>query len=144
MLLSTYILLLHGRKITTARTRAGREHDYDFALLELSQEIDLTGAFNAKAILLATTADLNFDKSTRFTVSGWGKNKTGGRKMRKLHFVDNLPWISERECKKKYKAHITSRMICAGDLVNGGIDSCQGDSGGKKCNIVIKVFIRYC
>ena len=51
--------------------------------------------------------------------------------MRKLHFVDNLPWISERECKKKYKAHITSRMICAGDLVNGGIDSCQGDSGGK-------------
>ena len=110
----------------------------------MSQEIDLTGASNAKAITLATAADLNFDINTRFRVSGWGWNTARGRKMRKLHFVDNLPWISETECKKKYNAHITSRMICAGDLVNGGIDSCKGDSGGKKCNIVIKVFIKYC
>ena len=121
--------LLHGRKITTTRQRVPREHDFDFALLELLEEIDLTGASNARAITLATASDLNFDKSTEFIVSGWGQMRSGGRKPKKLHFV-TLPWISEKQCKKKYNAHITSRMICAGDLKYGGIDSCRGDSGG--------------
>ena len=125
--------LFHGRKITTTRQRAGKEHDFDFALLELSEEIDLTGASNARAITLATAADLNFDNSTRFTVSGWGNLKFDGRKSKKLHSVP-LPWITERQCKKKYNAHITARMICAGDLLNGGIDACVGDSGGIRLN----------
>ena len=135
----TLKLSLHGRKITTSRSRTGRENDFDFALLELSEEIDLTGASNARAITLATAADLNFDKSTEFIVSGWGQMRSGGRKPKKLHFV-TLPWISEKQCKKKYNAHITSRMICAGDLKYGGIDSCRGDSGGiERTKIIDRV-----
>ena len=131
--------LLHGRKITTPRKRHLVEHDFDFALLELLDEIDLTGASNARAITLATAADLNFDKSTEFIVSGWGQMRSGGRKPKKLHFV-TLPWISEKQCKKKYNAHITSRMICAGDLKYGGIDSCRGDSGGiERTKIIDRV-----
>ena len=123
---------LYCRKITVQRTRAGREHDYDFALLELSDEIDLTGTSKARAITLSTAADLNFDNHTKFTVSGWGYFMTRHRGLRKptrLQFA-SLPWVSEATCKEKYQAHITPRMMCAGYVVKGGIDACIGDSGG--------------
>ena len=123
---------LYCRKITVQRSRAGREHDYDFALLELSDDIDLTGTSKARAIPLSTAADLNFDNHTKFTVSGWGWSlgRRGLRKPTRLQFA-SLPWVSEATCKEKYQAHITQRMICAGDVLKGGIDACIGDSGGK-------------
>jgi plasminogen activator/serine protease 12 (motopsin) len=41
-----------------------------------------------------------------------------------------VPLVSNTDCAAIYGTTITTNMICAGDVVNGGIDSCQGDSGG--------------
>ena len=122
--------IFYHRNITVRRDRTPREHDFDFALLELSEDIDLTETSNAKAISLPTAQDNNFDNNTKFEVSGWGRFAIGGRKPKKLQSL-TLPWVSERQCKKKYHSHITSRMICAGNFTHGGIDACVGDSGGK-------------
>ena len=45
-----------------------------------------------------------------------------------------VPYINEEVCKSQYKSieiDITSSMMCAGIIGIGGIDACNGDSGGK-------------
>lgn len=41
----------------------------------------------------------------------------------------SLPLLSAEMCKTTMPM-TTNNMVCAGDVVNGGVDSCQGDSGG--------------
>ena len=67
------------------------------------------------------------------TVSGWGTLSSGGSQPTVLHSVD-VPGISNADCNQAYSGDITTNMLCAGDVANGGIDSCQGDSGGKNLN----------
>lgn len=44
----------------------------------------------------------------------------------------SIPIVNRRTCQLKYwlVRNVTDRMICAGNLQNGGKDACQGDSGG--------------
>jgi len=61
--------------------------------------------------------------------------QSGGLISQQLRKV-TVPAVSQADCQKAYGQTITGAekitpdMICAGDLVNGGVDSCQGDSGG--------------
>ena len=65
------------------------------------------------------------------TVSGWGTLSSGGSSPNVLHKVD-VPGLTNADCNSKYgSGSITSIMLCAGNTVAGGIDSCQGDSGGN-------------
>ena len=65
------------------------------------------------------------------TVSGWGTLSSGGSQPGVLHKVD-VPAVSNAQCAQAYSQYsITNAMLCAGDIANGGVDSCQGDSGGK-------------
>uniref|UniRef100_A0A672M6J4 trypsin n=1 Tax=Sinocyclocheilus grahami TaxID=75366 RepID=A0A672M6J4_SINGR len=41
-----------------------------------------------------------------------------------------IPIVNNSACANAYEARITSNMICAGLLNQGGKDSCEGDSGG--------------
>ena len=66
----------------------------------------------------------------KLTVSGWGRLESNGYSPNVLHSVD-VPFVPNTVCQKKYGIDITDQMMCAGNIEDGGIDSCQGDSGGK-------------
>ena len=100
--------------------------DNDIALLRLKRGISAPPV----ALLDASAEASLASAGTLATVSGWGTLSSGGTSPDALQYVD-VPVVSEAECEAAYGAgDITDGMICAGDTVNGGIDSCQGDSGG--------------
>ena len=64
------------------------------------------------------------------TVSGWGTLSSGGSQPSVLHKV-SVPAVTNAQCSQAYSQYtITNAMLCAGNIQNGGVDSCQGDSGG--------------
>ena len=69
------------------------------------------------------------------TVSGWGGLSAGGLGPNVLHGVQ-VPYITNNQCQEAYgsRFQISSNMMCAGDVAEGGINSCQGDSGGEYSN----------
>ena len=101
-------------------------------MLELMTPIKITGKSKAKAVSLPETTDVNFSPGTNFTVSGWGALCERCNSPSKLHHV-TVPFVSDSDCGKAYD--LTPSMLCAGNIEDGGIDSCQGDSGGKNTNI---------
>ena len=72
------------------------------------------------------------------TVSGWGALKHGDPTLPDVLYSVDVPFITKESCREK--SYITSQlhrigaltesMLCAGHA-EGGIDACQGDSGGK-------------
>ena len=99
------------------------------AIIEIVDQFKLSGISKARSVVLPSASDVNFNSSTIFTVSGWGRLGFNRPKPNKLHSV-NVPWISEQECRRNYRSAITSTMLCAGNFTNGGVDACIGDSGG--------------
>ena len=98
-------------------------------MVEVQPKIILDGT-TKKAVALPTVCDNNFNSSTVFTVSGWGKLRWKGRKPDKLHYVQ-VPWVSKYSCKNRFGSSISSRMLCTGNFTYGGVDACEGDSGGR-------------
>ena len=76
----------------------------------------------------------DFLAGKNMTVSGWGVLSENGESPTVLHSV-NVPGITNLQCNNDYKdsvwnVTITKDMLCAGES-DGGVDACQGDSGGK-------------
>ena len=59
---------------------------------------------------------------TKFNVSGWGTFEHQSRDTPNILHAVTVPYVSDKVCKKRYDGQetITKRMICAGDIVNGG------------------------
>ncbi len=102
----------------------------DLALVRLER-----AATAGSPIALATAADAPlFAAGATATVAGWGL--TMGQppgtpedptRLRKV----NVPIVPDAGCTAIYPSFFAaSAMICAGDLVVGGVDACPGDSGG--------------
>ena len=107
--------------------------NYDFAIVELKNPVRF-GANAFPACLADSRMEENFLAGKLAVVSGWGTLPSGNQAI-VLNSV-SVPVITKEECKNAYSPYygpdaITDAMLCAGNIKDGGIDSCQGDSGGK-------------
>ena len=107
---------------------------YDFAILHLDTPVQL-GARAVPACLPTSAHGGSFLDDKTVTTSGWGALGSGQGGPTVLHKV-SVPGVSNAVCQQMYEDKygpnaITSDMMCAGNTVNGGVDACQGDSGGN-------------
>ncbi|KAK9977441.1 hypothetical protein ABG768_019255 [Culter alburnus] len=100
--------------------------DNDIALLQLSSSVTFSDYI--KPVCLAA-AGSTFAAGTESWVTGWGALQSGGTAPDILQEV-MIPIVSNSDCNNAYGGGITSNMMCAGLLNQGGKDACQGDSGG--------------
>ena len=103
--------------------------NFDFAIVTLEKPISFSTRANA-ACLPTSSWSGDFLAGKTLKVSGWGATNQGGGTPTVLHSVE-VPGLSNSQCNNLYSCRITNQMICAGNVDDGGIDSCQGDSGGK-------------
>ena len=107
------------------------QYSYDFAILHLRTPVQI-GTRAAPACLPPSTYNDAFLGGKTLTVSGWGALSEGGGSPSVLHSVD-VPAMTNAQCDNNYPGQIDGSMLCAGQP-SGGIDACQGDSGGKQLN----------
>ncbi|XP_067235425.1 serine protease 27-like [Chanodichthys erythropterus] len=101
--------------------------DNDIALVQLSSSVTFSDYI--KPVCLAAAGSV-FKAGTENWVTGWGTLQYQSPDT--LQEV-MIPIVSNSDCDKAYEGinmSITSNMICAGLLNQGGKDSCQGDGGG--------------
>lgn len=100
--------------------------DYDIGLILLDTPLDLS---NYRIRKIALRAERPAAGRTA-TVAGWGYREEWGPSSYNLEQV-HVPIVSSEQCNDIYgKGEVTERMICAGDVLLGGRDACQGDTGG--------------
>nr|XP_006816688.1 PREDICTED: plasminogen-like [Saccoglossus kowalevskii] len=101
---------------------------YDIALVELSNTVTVNSHVNVACL---PTSGRDPSEGDLCYVAGWGKtdegHPIGSFKLREAV----LPIAAQADCSRMYAGHadITDDFICAGYLV-GGVDTCDGDSGG--------------
>ncbi|KAK0157518.1 hypothetical protein PV328_011257 [Microctonus aethiopoides] len=100
--------------------------DHDIALIKIDGRFNFDNGI--RPVCLS-------ERRSRFTgkngiVTGWGAPSTNGTDSNVLLSV-TVPILSNAQCRAtKYPTkRITENMMCAG-FIEGGKDSCQGDSGG--------------
>ncbi|KAG1967450.1 serine protease 33-like [Pimephales promelas] len=101
--------------------------DNDIALLQLSSSVTFSDYI--RPVCLAAAGSV-FAADTESWVTGWGLLQAGGTQIPDILQEVMIPIVSNSDCDNAYGGGITSNMICAGLLNQGGKDSCQGDSGG--------------
>ena len=110
--------------------------NYDISILHLEEPVQM-GPRAVHACLPTLKYAGDFLAGKLMTVSGWGNtNTTHTNYPDKLHVV-NVTGVTLDTCREKYEAigdYITDGEMCAGDIIDGGEDSCQGDSGGRSLN----------
>lgn len=116
-----------GKLVNISKIRSHPQYnpnsiDYDYALIELSDELEFNEAVQSIAL---PDQDEEVEVGSECLVSGWGLTKNPNESREHLRAVV-VPVIEHQECQKKYESSskITSRMICAG-FAKGGKDSCK-------------------
>lgn len=101
----------------------------DIGIIKLWEPAHL-GPGGAVPACLPDAADA-IPNGARATVAGWGLLHEGSsRPPDVLHYVE-VPMMENAACQSLLSGvSIHDDMICAGNPIDGGIDSCQGDSGG--------------
>ncbi|XP_072396490.1 transmembrane protease serine 9-like [Diabrotica undecimpunctata] len=100
--------------------------DNDIAIVKLAQKV----VFSSKVQpIRLPKPDIYVPTGTSVITAGWGYTVAGASRGSDVLMEVKINIIDWKICNMLYKAKLTERVICAGDL-NGGVDSCHGDSGG--------------
>ena len=126
----------HWKTITVPGRGLAHVFYFDFAVIRLKVPVKL-GLRAIPACLADASMTAEMLDREALTVSGWGVLEPGGEAPNVLHSAKVLG-MSNEKCRRvspkiQYlfmQGGFTSSMLCAG-YIKGGIDACQGDSGGK-------------
>ena len=113
-------------------TYSGSPPKYDFAIVTLAKPVSFNTRANAACLPIRDWDD-DFFAGKELKVSGWGVTTESGGTPPVLHQVTVLG-LTNFKCNQLYPRRITDQMLCAGNVDDGGVDSCQGDSGGNVYN----------
>ncbi|XP_059374207.1 serine protease 30-like [Carassius carassius] len=102
-------------------------YDNDIALIELSFSVDFSDYI--RPVCLAAAASV-FTAGTESWVTGWGQLQSEDTQGSDILQELMIPVVSNSDCDNAYGGSITSNMICAGFLNQGGKSICLEDSGG--------------
>lgn len=97
----------------------------DIALLRLRSPVRLDE--DVQAVKLANPASNQTYIGENVTISGWGY--TGFDRTSTELLMAKVPVLCDKSCIVRYMSLFRDTNICAGEL-SGGVDSCDGDSGG--------------
>ena len=103
--------------------------NFDFTLFKMKQTIDFSAHPHIRPICLPANGENTYNNYGAI-VTGWGATEFGGPGSNTLQEVE-VNVLSNDECKNDYSYEpdeLTEQMLCA-NIVGGGHDSCQGDSG---------------
>ena len=101
--------------------------EHDVAVIQLGQDLPYG------LVRPAVPGDLGlYPAGTMATTIGWGDTDIArDNQDYPLHLREvEVPIVSDVDCATAYPVGLFPGMVCAGDLVDGGEDSCYGDSGG--------------
>ena len=106
----------------------------DFAIVTLTNPVQVGPRAVPACLPTASAHGGSFLDDKNVTTSGWGRLQSGGSSPTVLHKV-TVPGVSNAVCQQLYEGRygpnaILPDMMCAGNTVEGGVDACQGDSGG--------------
>ncbi|XP_052394471.1 chymotrypsin-like protease CTRL-1 [Carassius gibelio] len=104
--------------------------DNDVALVQLSSSVTFSDYI--KPVCLAAAGSV-FGGGTESWVTGWGYLQPNRTQLPDTLQQVMIPVVNNSACASVYggvNISITSNMICAGLLNQGGKGACQGDSGG--------------
>ncbi|TSK53777.1 Transmembrane protease serine 9 [Bagarius yarrelli] len=99
--------------------------DFDVALVQLS--IPAPSSYTIQTLCLPSPTH-SFFKDSECYITGWGSMREDGKLTNQLQKAQ-VGIIYQSECQKSYGKKLTPNMMCAGSM-EGGIDTCLGDSGG--------------
>merc|ERR1712215_137583 len=108
----------------------GKFH-FDFSLLKLSERIDFSIHPHIRPICLPLNDEKTYENDLA-VVTGWGTTVSGFDVLSNVLLELNVNVISNEACKNDYgytSNQITDEMLCA-NVIGGGKDACQSDSGG--------------
>lgn len=108
--------------------QADDSYDFDIALLKMEP----TGPpLRGTSILGLSASTENIAVGTTVHITGWGATERTMQPTIILQYADTHYVDTTTICnaKKSYDGKINENMLCAGEK-NGGIDTCQSDSGG--------------
>ncbi|KAM8792090.1 kallikrein-1 [Rhynchonycteris naso] len=105
-------------------TYPGEDYSYDIMLLHLEEPAEITEA--VKVLDLPTQEP---QMGSICYASGWGSIKPYNFKFPEALQCVDLKILPNQECEKAHPQVVSDVMLCAGYL-EGGKDTCAGDSGG--------------
>eukprot|EP00064_Thunnus_orientalis_P001410 superscaffoldBa00000095_g1413 len=118
-------LVIPIQRVITHPAFNGTSMDHDVALLELA--VPAPTSYTIQSVCLPSPVH-RFLKNAECYITGWGSMREGGSLTNLLQKAA-VNIIDQADCQQSYGDILSPNMMCAG-YMEGGRDTCLGDSGG--------------